>query len=129
MKRRDASRVLTFAVTGALLGGVGIGGCKYRGPYTNPGPSLQPPGGTEPDGSEPEPEPPENVNEGPVDEPAEVTPTNTGPQPELMPEPPKVEGTNNIRKVEDEPPPEPVKPAPKYVNTRKVEDEPPRAKK
>jgi hypothetical protein len=119
MKRRDAGRVLTFAVTGALLGGVGIGGChhKHRGPYTNPGPSLQPPGGTDPDGSqpEPEPEPPDHVNEGPVEEPPEATPTNPGPQPE-----PIDEGTNNVRKVDEEPPNKVVK----YVNTVKVVDEP-----
>lgn len=109
MKRRDAGRVLTFAVTGALLGGVGISGChhKHRGPYTNPGPELQPPGGSDADGTPSEDPPPD-----------EVTPTNPGPQPEPEPletvnegpvvEPPeRDEGTNNVRKVE--PPPSPKK--------------------
>jgi hypothetical protein len=132
MKRRDAGRVLTFAVTGALLGGVGIGGChhKHRGPYTNPGPSITtPPGGTDPDGSqpEPEPEPPDHVNEGPVEEPVEeppvVTSTNPGPQPE--PEPVDIEpSTNNVRKVDDAPPKKVVK----HVNTARVAEPAPQPK-
>ena len=85
MKRQGTGRVLTFAVTGALLGGVGMGGCKPRGttlintepveqPTPNPGPT---------DVAEPEPEPePDHVNEGPVDEPEHEPPTtNTTKQP------------------------------------------------
>lgn len=109
MKRQGPGRVLTFAVTGALLGG-GMVGCGHRPPggkFVNarpveppPGPSVNP--GPADVGQPPaEPEPPENVNEGPVDEPpAEVTPTNPEPQPE--PEPPSLDpGTNNVRKVEE----------------------------
>jgi hypothetical protein len=91
MKRQGTGRVLTFAVTGALLGGVGIGGCgKHRGPYVNtrpeqPEPSVNPgPTDVQP---EPEPEPePDHVNEGPVDEP-EPPHTNVTKQPEPEPKP------------------------------------------
>jgi hypothetical protein len=84
MKRQGTGRVLTFAVTGALLGGVGIGGCsKHRGPTVNTEPVEQPavnPGPT--DVTEPEPEPePDHVNEGPVDEPEPPT-TNVTKQPD-----------------------------------------------
>lgn len=109
--------MLHFAVTGALLGGGLAGaGCKTvtetlptnTGPMNGPQPIPD-------DGAAPD-----HVNEGPVDEPPpEVTPTNPGPQPEPIPEQPKLdEGTNNVRKVADEP-------APKYVNTVRVEDAPP----
>lgn len=120
MKRQGSGRVLTFAVTGALLGG--MGGCSYRPPggkFVNPGPSQPPepsvnPGPTdvteappEPEPTEPEPAEPEYVNEGPVEEPpAEAPPNvmvNTVKQPE-PPDPSTLEpGTMNVRKVEEEP--------------------------
>jgi len=145
--------VLTFAVTGALLGGVGIGGgcSKHRGPdeelHINPGPDEgQPPpeeqlhvnpgpdedpdaadggaadggaadggaadggaadggaadGGAADGGDEPVAR---NVNPGPVDQPKPTVIVNTVKQPDPKPEP-IAEGTINIRKVEDEPPPQ-----------------------
>lgn len=119
MKRQGSTRALHFAVTGALLGSGLEAGCRTttEPTYTNTGP-MNAPG---PDGGGAEGgEAPDHVNEGPVDEPPpEVTPTNPGPQPEPIPEQPKLdEGTNNVRKVADEP-------TPKYVNTVRVEDAPP----
>lgn len=87
MKRQGTGRVLTFAVTGALLGGVGIGGCsKHRGPYVNTQPEEQPsvnPGPEEAGEPVPEPEEPtDTVNEGPVEEPEPEPPsTNVTKQP------------------------------------------------
>jgi hypothetical protein len=118
MKRRE-SRVLTFAVTGALLGGAGTG-CHhhYRGPYVNPGPDERPPASPEdpepdaaapdpaPEPDAPEPDAPDSVNEGPVDEPpaAEAPPrvmVNPVKQPDPAPAPEELEpGTNNVRKVD-----------------------------
>jgi hypothetical protein len=90
MNRQGAGRVLTFAVTSALLGGMGIGGCsKHRGPTVNTEPVQSPepavnPGPT--DVAEPEPEPEaDHVNEGPVDEP-EPPHTNVAKQPEPAPQ-------------------------------------------
>jgi hypothetical protein len=90
MKQRG--RVLHFAVTGVLLGGVGIG-CAAKGPHTNtrhveeeevhanPGPN-QPPdadGGAADGGAAPDEPVPDAVNEAPVDEP-EPADVNPGPQ-------------------------------------------------
>ncbi|MCX4246721.1 hypothetical protein [Paraliomyxa miuraensis] len=82
MKRRGTERVLTFAVTGALLGGVGVGCSRSHGPTVNPGPEpvgepVGEPAGEpvgEPDGDEGETptddvEGTETVNEGPVEQP------------------------------------------------------------
>lgn len=119
MKRQGPGRVLTFAVTGALLGS--MGGCATRPPggkYVNPGPTEPPqpavnPGPTDvgETPTQPEPAEPDHVNEGPVDEPpAEQPPSPTAkppimvntvktPEPEPAPEPP----TTNVRKVEEPP--------------------------
>jgi hypothetical protein len=85
MKRQGTGRVLHFTVTGALLGGMGLGGCtpKSVGPHTNTGymgepPPAEPlhvnegpdedPGAAE-GGAEAPPVAPDHVNEGPVEEP------------------------------------------------------------
>jgi outer membrane biosynthesis protein TonB len=121
MKRQRTGRVLHFAVTGALLGGVGIGCNKHRTivnteradepptqPSVNPGPEVV----DAPDQTPVEPEP-DYVNEGPVDQP----PTDDAPamnvvkEPEPEPEPKHV----NVRK---QPEPKP-KPKPKHVNVVK----------
>ena len=108
MKRQGSGRVLTFAVTGALLGSMpGCGSRPPGGKYVNPGPTEPPQPAVDPEPTDvsetptaPEPTEPDYVNEGPVEEPpAEAPPTvmvNTVKQPE----PPS---TMNVRKVEDEP--------------------------
>lgn len=128
MKRRE-SRVLTFAVTGALLGGAGTG-CHhhYRGPYVNPGPDERPPASPEdpePDEAAPDPAPepdapePDDVDDPPADPtPSHPTGTvivNTRP----TPDPPVAEPSEeelgptriNVRKV-DEPTRRKPKPKP-----------------
>jgi hypothetical protein len=87
-KQGTGRRVLHFAVSGALLGGVGIGCAAKNGPRTNEGPQelhVNP-------GPDETPEPEETVNTAPVDEPApDGQPdavVNTQPEPE--PEPPNV---------------------------------------
>lgn len=94
MRRHRTGRVLHFAVTGALLGGVGIGCSKHRGPIVNTEMAGDPP--TQPS-VEPEPEDvgapdqtpvepePDHVNEGPVDEP-EPTPKHVNVRKEPDPE-------------------------------------------
>lgn len=121
MKRQGAGRVLHFAVTGALLGGVGVG-CAKHGPLVNTQPAEEPqpeeplhvnPGPDEdPGAGEPAPD---HVNEGPVDEPTTPVIVNTVPTAEPQPEP-KPTPTINVAK---EPEPEPE---PKHVNVRKVPD-------
>jgi hypothetical protein len=82
MKRQGAGRVLHFAVTGALLGGVGVGCAGKTKSHPNPGPvELAPNPGPEEDPGTPE----ETVNTAPVDEPAtepapEAKHVNPGPQ-------------------------------------------------
>ena len=128
MKRHG--RALHFAVTGALLGGLGVGCAKPSSHHVNtmrmPDPDGAQGGAAEDDGAaeggaaeggaaeggEPDGPLPE-VNPGPVDE----------PDPSVL-EP----STNNVRKV-DEPKREPTtapadRPTTKYVNTVRVQDEP-----
>jgi hypothetical protein len=125
MKRQG--RVLHFAVTGALLGSAGIG-CtsKHHGLPTNPGPMDGPP-----------PEEQLHVNPGPDEDPgaaegggAEGGGAEGGPgEPPLDVNPGPVEsGTNDVRKVEDEPGAAP-EPNVRYVNTVRQPDPPPTPKK
>ena len=144
MKRQGAGRVLTFAVTGALLGGVGVGGCgKYRGPFINPGPSeLHPP----------QPEEELHVNPGPDEDPGagegdggaadggaadggaadggapdDAPPdADVNPGPVDQPKPPVI--VNTVKQPEPTPePPEDI--GTSTMNIRKVDEPPPKPKK
>lgn len=137
MKRHG--RALHFAVTGALLGGVGIGCATRGGPHTNTGIM-----------GEPEPEEQLHVNPGPDEDPGaaegggaeggaaeggaaeggaaeggapdEPLP-DVNPGPVDAPDPSKLEpSTNNVRKVDE--PRTADRPTTKYVNTVRVQDEP-----
>jgi hypothetical protein len=136
MKRQGAGRVLHFAVTGALLGGAGIGCANpnKNGSYLNTGMVDEPPPDDEvhanpgPNGDPGADEPaPDHVNEGPVEEPPEPVHVNTVKEPEpgsstakvivnpaKEPAPEVIEpSTNNVRKVEE------PKPTTKHVNVAK----------
>lgn len=115
-------RVLRFAVTGALLGGAGVGCTSKDPPRTN----VAHEGDETPAGDAktvnvareaedpPEPTPDEVVNTAPQPEPEDVEPIHPNEAPEPEPEPDHV----NVAKQ-----PEP-EPEPKHVNVRKEPDPP-----